>query len=201
MRKLLQAWFFVLLALGASPVFAAAASAAPDSSASSPGVTLTPEQARQALAVLNDPKRRAQVADTLQAIAAAGALSAPPASAHTAASAPAAASGTAALVPAAFKSNGLASQLARQGAHWAVHFGASVRSSVGALLDVASVRAWWQWQSTNPHARAVLGQVAWSLLAALIPAFGIEWLARRLLRRAYKALAARHELADADDAP
>ena len=42
-------------------------------------LTLTPEQARQALAVLNDPKRRAQVADTLQAIAAAGALSAPPA--------------------------------------------------------------------------------------------------------------------------
>ncbi|MFM0310234.1 mechanosensitive ion channel [Paraburkholderia sp. RL17-383-BIF-A] len=201
MRKLLQAWFFVLLTLGASPVFAAAASAAPASSASSPGVTLTPEQARQALAVLNDPKRRAQVADTLQAIAAAGALSAPPASAPTAASAPAAASGAAALVPAAFKSNGLASQLARQGAHWAVRFGTSVRSSVGALLDVASVRAWWQWQSTNPHARAVLGQVAWSLLAALIPALGLEWLARRLLRRAYKALAARRELGDADDAP
>ncbi|ABE34775.1 mechanosensitive ion channel family protein [Paraburkholderia xenovorans LB400] len=201
MRKLFQACCFVLLALGVSPVFAAAAPAASASAASSPGVTLTPEQARQALAVLNDPKRRAQVADTLQAIAAAGALSAPPASAPTAASAPAAASGAAALVPAAFKSNGLASQLARQGAHWAVRLGKSLRGSVGALLDVSSVRAWWHWQSTNPQARAVLGQVAWSLLAALIPALALEWLARRLLRRAYKAVAARREAGDQDSAP
>ncbi|HEY0231804.1 MAG TPA: mechanosensitive ion channel domain-containing protein, partial [Dokdonella sp.] len=141
------------------------------------------------------------MADTLQAIAAAGALSAPPASAPTAASAPAAASGAAALVPAAFKSNGLASQLARQGAHWAVRLGKSLRGSVGALLDVSSVRAWWHWQSTNPQARAVLGQVAWSLLAALIPALALEWLARRLLRRAYKAVAARREAGDQDSAP
>ncbi|NPT33772.1 mechanosensitive ion channel family protein [Paraburkholderia xenovorans] len=201
MRKLFQACCFVLLALGVSPIFAAAAPASSASAASSPGVTLTPEQARQALAVLNDPKRRAQVADTLQAIAAAGALSAPPASAPTAASAPAAASGAAALVPAAFKSNGLASQLARQGAHWAVRLGKSLRGSVGALLDVSSVRAWWHWQSTNPQARAVLGQVAWSLLAALIPALALEWLARRLLRRAYKAVAARREAGDQDSAP
>ncbi|PRX30709.1 small-conductance mechanosensitive channel [Paraburkholderia sp. BL18I3N2] len=200
MRKLFPIWLFFLLAFIAAPVFAVTAPAAPASSASGVGVTLTPEQARQALAVLNDPKRRAQVADTLQAIAAAGALSAPPASAPTAASAPAAASGAAALVPAAFKSNGLASQLARQGAHWAVHLGTSLRSSVAALLDVASVRAWWNWQSTNPQARTVLGHVAWSLLAALIPALVLEWLARRLLRRAYRALAARRELEDEDDA-
>ncbi|ACD19778.1 mechanosensitive ion channel family protein [Paraburkholderia phytofirmans] len=200
MRKLFPIWLVFLLAFIAAPVFAATAPAAPASSASGVGVTLTPEQARQALAVLNDPKRRAQVADTLQAIAAAGALSAPPASAPAAASAPTAASGAAALVPAAFKSNGLASQLARQGAHWAVHLGTSLRSSIAALLDVASVRAWWNWQSTNPQARAVLGHVAWSLLAALIPALVLEWLARRLLRRAYRALAARRELEEEDDA-
>ncbi|RKR39089.1 mechanosensitive ion channel domain-containing protein [Paraburkholderia sp. BL17N1] len=200
MRKLFPIWLFFLLAFIAAPVFAAAPPATAASSASGVGVTLTPEQARQALAVLNDPKRRAQVADTLQAIAAAGALSAPPASAPAAASAPVAASGAAALVPAAFKSNGLASQLARQGAHWAVHLGASLRSSVAALLDVASVRAWWNWQSTNPQARAVLGHVARSLLAALLPALALEWLARRLLRRAYRALAARRELEDDNDA-
>ncbi|MFM0228322.1 hypothetical protein, partial [Paraburkholderia dipogonis] len=79
MRKLFQVWFFVLLAFITAPVFAATAPATPASSASGVGVTLTPEQARQALAVLNDPKRRAQVADTLQAIAAAGARRAPPA--------------------------------------------------------------------------------------------------------------------------
>lgn len=208
MRKILHAWFLVLLILGASPVFAAAvAAAAHPPAASTPSgaaVTLTPEQARQALSVLNDPKRRAQVSDTLQAIAAAGALSTPPASATaaaTAASAPTAASSAAALVPAAFKSNGLASQLARQGAHWAVHLGVSLRGSVAALLDVASVRAWWNWQFTNPQARSVLVHVALSLLAALLPALVLEWLARRLLRRVYALLAARRELGNEDSAP
>ncbi|SIO69533.1 Small-conductance mechanosensitive channel [Burkholderia sp. GAS332] len=197
MRKLFHAWFLVFLFLSASPAFAAAAQPAAASAASGAALTLTPEQARQALSVLNDPTRRAQVSDTLQAIAAAGALSAPPASAAAAAAAHAA-SGAAALVPAAFQSNGLASQLARQGAHWAAHLGTSLRSSVAALLDVASVRAWWHWQSTNPQARSVLGQVVGSLLAALLPALVLEWFARRLLRRAYTALAARRERGDED---
>ncbi|CAE6724047.1 mechanosensitive ion channel family protein [Paraburkholderia haematera] len=192
MRKIFHAWFLVFLILSASPVFAAAAQPAAASAASGAALTLTPEQARQALSVLNDPTRRAQVSDTLQAIAAAGALSAPPAP-PSAASAPAAASSAAAAAPGAFQSNGLASQLARQGAHWAVRFGISLRSSVAALLDVTSVRAWWHWQSTNSQARSVLGHVAWSLLAALLPALGLEWLARRLLRRAYAALATRRE--------
>ena len=203
MRKKLHAWLVIFLLLSASPVFAAVAQPAAASAASGAAPTLTPEQARQALSVLNDPTRRAQVSDTLQAIAAAGALSAPhasSASAAAAASAPAAASSASALVPAAFQSNGLASQLARQGAHWAVHLGKSLRGSVAALLDVASVRAWWHWQSTNPQARGVLGQVAWSLLAALLPALALEWLARRLLRRAYTALAARRERDDEDSA-
>ncbi|AXF17057.1 mechanosensitive ion channel family protein [Paraburkholderia caledonica] len=197
MRKLLHACFLVFFLLGAPAVFAAVTTATPASGAT---VSLTPEQARQALSVLNDPKRRAQVADTLQAIAAAGALSTP-ASAAPAASAPAAASGAAALVPNAFKSNGLASQLARQGAHWAVDLGTSLRNSITALLDIASVRAWWNWQSTSPQARSILAHVAWSLLAALLPALVLEWLARRLLRRAYLALAARRERGDAVDAP
>ncbi|MFM0354995.1 mechanosensitive ion channel [Paraburkholderia nemoris] len=203
MRKKLHAWLVIFLLLSASPVFAAVAQPAAASAASGAAPTLTPEQARQALSVLNDPTRRAQVSDTLQAIAAAGALSAPHASAASAAAAasvPAAASSASALVPAAFQSNGLASQLARQGAHWAVHLGKSLRGSVAALLDVASVRAWWHWQSTNPQARGVLGQVAWSLLAALLPALALEWLARRLLRRAYTALAARRERDDEDSA-
>ncbi|MFL9965808.1 mechanosensitive ion channel [Paraburkholderia sediminicola] len=194
MRKIFHAWFFLLLIIfGTAPAVAAAAQATPASPASGP-ITLTPAQARDALAVLSDPKRRAQVADTLQAIAAAGALSAPPAaSAAAPASAPAAASGAASLVPAAFTSNGLASQMARQGAHWVMQLGKSLRGSVAALLDVASVRAWWNWQLSNPHARGVLINVVWSLLAALAPALVLEWLARRVLRRAYQALAARRE--------
>ncbi|WP_429300885.1 mechanosensitive ion channel family protein [Paraburkholderia sp. GAS199] len=205
MRKITHVWLFILMLAGAAPVLAATTPA--PKAASSATLSLTPEQAKQALDVLNDPKRRAQVTDTLHAIAAAGALAAPAASEPAAAtgasgaSAPAAASGAASLVPAAFQSNGLASQLARQGAHWAVRFGDSMRRSLAALLDVASVRAWWNWQLNNPQARSVLAHVVWSLLAALLPALALEWLARRLLRRAYRALAARRELGDEDSAP
>ncbi|HEY2020012.1 mechanosensitive ion channel family protein [Paraburkholderia sp.] len=200
MQKHLRVCFLVLLLAGAAPVFAApqAGSSAVATPASAP-VSLTPQQAREALSVLNDPKRRAQVADTLQAIAAAGALSAPPASAPVAASAPPPASGVAALVPAALKSNGLASQIARQGAHWVRHLATSLRGSLAALFDVASVRAWWHGQVNNPHARAVLFEVVWSLLAALLPALLIEWLTRRLLRRVYTAIAARREQTPPDE--
>src|SRR6185437_6940519 len=91
MRKIFHFWFFILLVFGAAPAVAVAAvqaTAAHTAAASGSTVSLTPAQARDALAVLNDPKRRAQVADTLQAIAAAGALSAP---AAASAAAPAAA--------------------------------------------------------------------------------------------------------------
>src|SRR5579859_3210216 len=69
MRKKLHAWLVIFLLLSASPVFAAVAQPAAASAASGAAPTLTPEQARQALSVLNDPTRRAQVSDTLQAIA------------------------------------------------------------------------------------------------------------------------------------
>ncbi|MFP3566762.1 mechanosensitive ion channel family protein [Paraburkholderia sp. SIMBA_030] len=206
MRKRLLIWLLVLFAFPAYSAPANTPSATPAPAPGAPQIALTPDQARQALDVLNDPKRRAQVTDTLHAIAAAGALSAPsaPAAAATpatsAASAPAPASSAASLVPTAFQSNGLASQLARQGAHWAVRLGTSLRRSVAALLDVSSVRAWWQWQSTSPQARGVLAHLTWSLLAALLPALVLEWLARRLLRRAYTALAARRKHEDDDDA-
>ena len=193
MRKLLVVWFLILFA-----VPALAAPAKPAASAT-PAVTLTPDQARQALVVLNDPQRRAQIQDTLRAIAAAGALSAPPvASAATAASAPVAASGAAGAVHAAFESNGLASQLARQGAHWMVQVAKALHRSVAALLDMSSVRAWWADLMASPRHRAELGGIAFALLCALLPALALEWLTRRLLRRAILALAA-HQVIDPYD--
>ncbi|EDZ99372.1 conserved hypothetical protein, partial [Burkholderia sp. H160] len=74
MQKILSLCFFVLLLAAAAPTFAAVPQTTPAAPASA-AVSLTPQQARNALDVLNDPKRRAQVTDTLQAIAAAGALS------------------------------------------------------------------------------------------------------------------------------
>ncbi|MGF6535894.1 small-conductance mechanosensitive channel [Paraburkholderia sp. GAS206C] len=191
MRKLLIVWLLILFA---APAFAAAPAPA---STATPPVTLTPAQARQALVVLNDPKQRAQIVDTLHAIAAAGALSAPPASASTAASAPApasAASGAAATVRAAFESNGLASQLAREGAHGAVQVAGALRRSLAALLDVTSVRVWWIALMNDPQQRGELGTIVLTLLGALIPALAFEWLTRRLLRKALTALANRRNM-------
>ena len=191
MRKLLIVWLLILFA---APAFAAAPAPA---STATPPVTLTPAQARQALVVLNDPKQRAQIVDTLHAIAAAGALSAPPASASAAASAPApasAASGAAATVRAAFESNGLASQLAREGAHGAVQVAGALRRSLAALLDVTSVRVWWIALMNDPQQRGELGTIVLTLLGALIPALAFEWLTRRLLRKALTALANRRNM-------
>ncbi|CAG4889293.1 mechanosensitive ion channel family protein [Paraburkholderia saeva] len=190
MRTILLA--FLLFTFALSAFAAAPPSAAPAAAAS--GATplrLTPDEARQALDVLNDPKRRGQIEDTLRAVAAAGALSAVPASAPASASAAASGAAAASGVPAAFQSNGLASQLARQGARWLAHGGASLRHSVAALLDVSSVRAWWHNALVNPGARALLGHVILTLYMALVPALAFEWLTRRLLRRPREAAVAR----------
>ena len=98
----------------------------------------------------------------------------------------------------AFESNGLASQLARQGAHGMVLVAKALRRSVAALLDVSSVRAWWADLMTSPRHRAELGGIALALLGALLPALAFEWLTRRLLRRAIFALAA-HQVIDPYD--
>ncbi|WP_157160132.1 hypothetical protein, partial [Burkholderia multivorans] len=74
MRHLLLGWLlaaFVTAAQAATPTPAAA------SAASAAAPALTPQQARQALAVLESPREREQVETTLRAIAAVGALSAP----------------------------------------------------------------------------------------------------------------------------
>ncbi|MEM5436278.1 mechanosensitive ion channel domain-containing protein [Paraburkholderia diazotrophica] len=197
MRKFL---LICLLALFSAPAFSAV-TATTATGASATTVTLTPEQAREALAVLNDPKRRAQIEDTLTAIAAAGALATPAAPAPASgASAAAAASASGASAPAAFKSNGLASQLARQGAHWLAQGGATLRRSVAVLLDTSSARYWWNVQLSDPRERAKVGGVLLALIGTLLPSIVLEWIVRRVLRRARAAIIARREPREARDA-
>ncbi len=194
MRKFL---LLCLLALFCAPAFSAVTATTSASGASATTVTLTPDQARQALQVLNDPKKRAQIEDTLTAIAAAGAL-ATPAAPVSGASAADAASG--ASVPAAFKSNGLASQLVRQGAHWITEGGMNLKRSVAVLLDTSSARYWWNVQLSDPHERAKVFSVLLALIGTLLPAIALEWLARRLLRRARAAIILRREAREAREA-
>jgi len=174
-----------MLCLGLIMAPAWAGSAAPAISADTPtplpSITLSAEQAREALLVLRDPRRRAQLEDTLQAIAAAGALSVPAPAATAAASAPRAPSGIAALAPGAIRPNGLVSDLVRQAAHWTAQTEQSLRGSIAALLDTSSMRAWWRDLWHNPIQRAESGRIAGSLCGALLPALALAWLAHWLL--------------------
>ncbi|MCA3805001.1 mechanosensitive ion channel domain-containing protein, partial [Burkholderia sp.] len=149
---------------------------------------LTPQQAQQALNVLENPRDRAQVETTLRAIAAVGALSAP----AVAASEAAAASGaSAAAAPTALTSNGLASLLVRQGSRWTTEIGGALKESLRSLLDIGSVGSWWHDRLVRADERADLTHAIWIMLAVLAPALFVEWLAKRLLRRALTAVAAR----------
>ncbi|PMS38731.1 small-conductance mechanosensitive channel [Trinickia symbiotica] len=192
--------FICSIACAAAPAPATAsapASAAAAASNPSP-VVLTPDQAKHALEVLDDPKARAKLADTLRAIAAAGALSAPPAAA-SAPAAPAAspASAASAVLAAIAVKNGLVSQLSRQAAVSLRSAGDAVRRSAAALLDVHSVGSWWRYEIASPQGRTQLRELASTLCAALLPAWLIGALLARALRRRINALGGKIERSDA----
>src|SRR5690348_16450674 len=171
MRKVLLAVLFIAVSgfLSALPKSSCAA-ATPAQHASQPAVALTPQQARDALSVLDDPGRRAQVEDTLRAVAAAGALASPAqsASAPQAASAAATpASGASGVLAHSLTANGLASQLSRQAGHWLVQTGRGIRQSASALLDFGSVASWWRDRTATAAGRDLVGHVTWTVLASL----------------------------------
>jgi small-conductance mechanosensitive channel len=199
MRKIvLVVCLFVLSVLSgtlASAANAAAGAASPALGSSS--VTLTPEQARAALAVLNDPARRSQVEDTLRAVAAAGALSTPVQAASgssapaAAASAASGASGAASVLAKSLTSNGLASQISHEAGYWLVELSSGLRRSVTALLDYGSVMQWWHERAATASGRDLIGQVIWSISISLLPALLLEYLSSRWLRRPRERIAAR----------
>ncbi|AKM02009.1 mechanosensitive ion channel family protein [Burkholderia pyrrocinia] len=195
MRQLLLGW---LLAAVVSAAHAAAPAPAAASAASGTAPALTPQQAQQALAVLENPRQRAQVETTLRAIAAVGALSAP---AVAASEADAASGASAAAAPTALTSNGLASMLVRQGARWSTEIGSALKESLRSLLDVGSVGSWWHDRLVRADERADLAHALWIIIAVLVPALLFEWFAKRLLRRALAALAARRADSSRSTAP
>jgi small conductance mechanosensitive channel len=186
MRHFLLGW---LLAAVVSIAHAAAPASAPAAASAASGAVpaLTPQQAQQALSVLQNPREREQVETTLRAIAAVGVLSTP----ALPASAAAPASAASAAAPAALTTNGLASMLVRQGSHWAGEIGGALNESLRSLLDVASVGNWWHERLVRADERADLLHALLTIVAVLVPALGAEWLARRLLRRTLRALGAR----------
>src|SRR5471032_2873268 len=202
MRKIVLVVFLLVASVLSvlSSTLASAANTAASAARSAPAsstVTLTPEQARAALGVLNDPVRRSQVEDTLRAVAAAGALSTPVQAASgstaptAAASAASGASGAAGVLAKSLTSNGLASQISHQAGYWVMDLSGGLRRSVMALLDYGSVTQWWHQRAATTSGRVLVGQVIWSISISLLPALMLEYLSARWLRRPSARIAAR----------
>jgi len=158
---------------------------------------ISPEQARQALEVLNDPARRAAFAATLNAI-----VKAPPAPAAAGKTAPGGTAQAAAGKPedkdkAAPPQPALAIPLAPDslGAQVLVSASGMVNrlgnEAVAAFDTVQSLPLLWGWavvMATNPVARDLLIDVAWRVALVLACAVAAEYALRRLMRRPILAL-------------
>lgn len=152
-----------------APVFA--------QSAGHPAATtvVTPAQAQQALAILQDPQKREQLIAVLHTIAAA---------APTAPAAPASNGGAAKPAPAvALKPNSLVAQLLVAMSAWSVQLGTEAAAILGTLNNLPALWRWLARLRTNPEAgMSVLVAAGWLALVfgcALL----VEFVSSRVLRR------------------
>jgi small-conductance mechanosensitive channel len=168
--------FFLLIALAclllAAP--ASAQTAAAPAPAPAAANTLTPEQAKRALETLQDDAKRAQMIDTLRAIA-------------TAAPAPAPETKTA--IPLAADSLGaqLLLTISEQ-------IGETSRDIADAARSVTRFPALWHWlerTASDPASYDILLDIAWKLALVFGCALCAEWLVGRAVRRPLALLEAR----------
>jgi small-conductance mechanosensitive channel len=151
---------------------AAQAAALPtlDTAAHDPAPALTPEQARQALDLIQDDKKRADLLRTLQAIAIA--TPAPP---------PAARQELIARIP--LSPQGLGAKLLVQSASWIDELSTE---AVATTRAVTNLPIFWQWlvhSTTDPAARRNLLDAAWKLLVLIGCALAAEWAVLRFVVR------------------
>ncbi len=209
MKRLLL-FLLVLAALkGMVPIAWAASPAPPAAPAPAPlaAPALTTSEAKQALEVLNNPAKRAQVADTLEAIiraengpSAAPAAAVPrPAAAGGAPANPAAATPattlTSAQTPAADEKPKVTLNPDSLGAAVVTGVSGSLQQVLArAALATHSVRSLpllWGWMvvmATNPLAHALLQAAVWRVAVAMSCGLLAEWMIRYLLGRPVRAL-------------
>jgi small-conductance mechanosensitive channel len=146
-----------------------------------PAASITPDQARQALDVLNDPVRRAEITATLEAIA-----RAQPAAAATA---PAASSTAALGIPLAPDSLGAAVLVG--GSNFMNGFTNRVSAALRAAHGAPLLWLWLVTMATDPVAHTMLIDLSWRLVVALAGAFAVLWAISRALRRPLRAVGRR----------
>jgi small-conductance mechanosensitive channel len=189
-----RAFFAVLFAL---PIAFATAAATQTAQAEKAPVVpvqgISPDQARQALEVLNDPAKRAAFAATLNAVIKAQPAVPAPGKAAAADAAPAKPEDAAVAKPA------LAIPLAPDslGAQVLVSASALVSrlgtETMDALNTVQSLPLLWGWavvMVTNQVARDLLVDVGWRVAAVLACAIAVQFALRRLMRRPIGAVEA-----------
>jgi small-conductance mechanosensitive channel len=171
--------------LAAGPgVAAAAAEKSPVPAA--PAAAVTPEQARQALAILQDEKKRAELAETLNAIALATETRDRTEPASVPAPAPAKlASGekTPAEAPIELTEGGLVAQLFDAIGKRLDAIANQLRLTAHTLLEIKTMGEWWQYNLGNAERRAVVLDGLWKVAVILGAALLADWLLRRALAR------------------
>ena len=169
------------------------AAPAPTSPSPAPAPGITPEQARQALDVLNDPAKRAEVVNTLEAVVKAqSAVAAAPAPALPAANA---------ATPHAPASPAPKAVTVEPGSLGAVLLGGaggfSGRISAAAIRAVQAVRGvplLWGWlvaMATNAYAQMLLREAIWRVAIAFGCGLAVELGVRLLLRHPVQILEGR----------
>jgi small-conductance mechanosensitive channel len=161
---------------------------------------VTPAQARQALAILQDEKKRAELAETLNAIMLAteirtenrgGAAPAPPATPPAQAKAPAEA-------PIELTEGGLVAQLFDAIGKRLDAITDQLRLTAHTLLEIKTVGEWWQYNLGNAERRSVVLHGLWKVAVILGSALLVDWLLRWALARARRMVefraAARQEM-------
>ena len=166
---------------------------------------LTPEQAQQALEVLQDPAKRAQAIAVLEALAKAAAATPAPPAAVPAATPPAKPAPATPPAP-TLAPNSLGEQILLDASQWL----ASVSSqSMQTARSVTKFPALWRFigsTAADPWSRRVLIDAAWKFVVVAIAAIAAQLLTQRLLRRPMHALsrhaeALRRRFAPDDDVP
>src|SRR6185437_1292370 len=166
-------------------------SAAPLAPSASNAVALTPDQARRALDTLQDDTKRAQMIDTLRAIANASpqaqpAQAAPPQAAPSQAAAPPAKPSAIPLT-----ADSLGAQLLLMVSEQVRDISSQIAELARTLTHFKAFYYWFLRTANDPYATNLLLGTAWKLALVFACAFVAEFLAFRLIRRPVVALEAR----------
>ncbi len=184
----------LLLAIVTSAVAAPATSTSPAAGAPAPAANqITPAQAQQALEVLQDEKKRAQLIETLRTIA--KAQSQPPAAAQAAP-----AKEPAPKLPLPLAPHSLGAQLLVQASSWIGDVSHELAETARAVTNFPLIWDWLVHLTTDPAARGRLFDTLWRLALVLGCALAVEWGVKRLIHRPYGMLGRRLPK-DADGPP